>query len=267
MATRHPNVVPLIRIMDSPNCTYVVMEFYPEGDLFHGITQKGMYVGNDTLIKLVFVQILDAVHQCHELGVYHFNIQPEHISVADQGNTLKLSSFELATASPYSVAFNYKRKFYASPESLSSKPNSEVYASAPHDIWSLGINLVNLICGCNPWKLASIEDSTYRAYLKDPYFLKAILPLSDEAIVILSRILENNPDERISIPELRGLILGCPCFSTDWRVVSSEPKPVSTLDTMGSPGVGDRVGRSVKGTFRRSLKDKFQKPLYERKKP
>ena len=83
------------------------------------------------------------------------------------------------------------------------------YASAPNDVWSLGVILVNLTCGRNPWKRASTEDSTFRAYLRDRHFLKTILPLSDELDSILRRIFEPDPMKRITIPELRELILQC----------------------------------------------------------
>lgn len=73
--------------------------------------------------------------------------------------------------------------------------------------------LVNLTCGRNPWKRASLEDPTFRAYLKDPFFLKSILPLSTEMVCILSRVFERDPAKRISIPELRQLILECPRFT------------------------------------------------------
>lgn len=87
------------------------------------------------------------------------------------------------------------------------------YMSAANDVWSLGVILVNLTCGRNPWKRASVEDSTFQAYLKDPFFLKTILPLSSEMVSILSRVFELDPMKRISIPELRQLILECPRFT------------------------------------------------------
>lgn len=93
-------------------------------------------------------------------------------------------------------------------------PNSPCYSSGPNDVWSLGIILVNLTCGRNPWKRASIEDSTFKAYLKNPKFLSSILPLSPELDSILRCIFECDPRRRISIPELRNLILRCPRFTT-----------------------------------------------------
>ena len=80
--------------------------------------------------------------------------------------------------------------------------------------------LVNLTCGRNPWKRASIDDATFRAYLENPRFLSSILPLSPELDVILRRIFECVPERRISITELRELILRCPRFT-----VSQAPPP------------------------------------------
>jgi len=72
---------------------------------------------------------------------------------------------------------------------------------------------VNLCCGRNPWKRASAEDSTFRAFLKDPQFLRSILPLSPELNSILRRIFECDPHQRITLPELRRLIVECPRFT------------------------------------------------------
>jgi serine/threonine protein kinase len=84
---------------------------------------------------------------------------------------------------------------------------------APNDVWSLGVILVNLTCGRNPWKQASFEDSTYRAYTRSPGFLKTILPLSDQLNDILGRIFTRNPDQRITLHELRDQILACTRFT------------------------------------------------------
>lgn len=95
-------------------------------------------------------------------------------------------------------------------------------------MWSLGVILVNLTCGRNPWKRASAEDSTFRAYLKDSKFLKSILPLSSELDAILRRIFEFDPQKRITIPELRSLILRCPRFTT--RPSALPPSPPCSVD-------------------------------------
>jgi serine/threonine protein kinase len=223
-ASAHPNVVSLVKIMDSPDCTYVVIEYCPEGDLFSNITERGKYIGNDALAKRAFLQILDAVEYCHSIGIYHRDLKPENILVTDQGMTCKLADFGLATADHVTSDFGCGSTFYMSPECQTSAPKAySCYASAPNDVWSLGVILVNLTCGRNPWKRASFEDSTFRAYMKDPKFLRSILPLSPELDSILKCIFEFNPAKRITIPELRDLILRCPRFTA---TKSAAPTPL-----------------------------------------
>lgn len=101
---------------------------------------------------------------------------------------------------------------------------SSHYASGPNDVWSLGVILVNLTCGRNPWKRASTADATFRAYLQDPHFLSSILPLSPELDRILRRIFECNPAQRITIPELRQLILRCPRFTLRPRLPTPDER-------------------------------------------
>ena len=115
LASQHPNVVSLVRIMDSLDCTYVVMEFCPEGDLFSSITDKGNFVGNDPLAKRAFLQLLDAVQFCHNLGIYHRDLKPENVLVTDQGMTVKLADFGLATTDYFTSDFGCGSTFYMSP--------------------------------------------------------------------------------------------------------------------------------------------------------
>ncbi len=114
-ASRHPNVASLVKIMDSPDCTYVVVEYCPDGDLFTNITERGRYIGDDALAKSVFLQILDAVEYCHSIGIYHRDLKPENILVTDQGMTVKLADFGLATSDYITSDFGCGSTFYMSP--------------------------------------------------------------------------------------------------------------------------------------------------------
>ncbi|KAI1979469.1 Serine/threonine protein kinase [Ophidiomyces ophidiicola] len=207
LASHHPNVVSLVRILDSSDCTFVVLEFCPEGDLFSNITERGQFVGNDYLAKRAFLQILDAVEFCHSIGIYHRDLKPENILVTDNGMTVKLADFGLATTESYTSDFGCGSTFYMSPECQQS--NLLPYASAPNDVWSLGVILINLSCGRNPWKKASPEDSTFHAFLKNRDFLRTILPLSPELNAIVQRTFECDPQKRITLPELRELVVEC----------------------------------------------------------
>lgn len=119
LASQHPNVVSLDRIMDSDDCTFVVIEFCPEGDLFSNITERCHFVGNDILAKHAFLQILDAVQFCHSIGIYHRDLKPENVLVTDRGMTVKLADFGLATTDEFSSDFGCGSTFYMSPGKIS----------------------------------------------------------------------------------------------------------------------------------------------------
>ena len=231
-ASSHPNVVTVVKIMESIEYTYVVMEYCSEGDLFSSITERGFYLGNDQLVKSAFLQVLDAVAFCHANRIYHRDLKPENILISDGGLTLKLADFGLATTDYWTSDFGCGSTFYMSPglfspllpsfleltffekECQSTAPASQRYYSSPaNDVWSLGVVLVNLVCGRNPWKKASPEDPTFKAYLKDPNFLSSILPISSELESILRRIFDCNPTRRITLTDLRDAILRCEYFT------------------------------------------------------
>lgn len=224
-ASFHPNVLSMIKIVDNPECTYVVLEYCPEGDLFSNITEQCKYVGNDILAKSIFLQILEAVEYCHSIGIYHRDLKPENILVADDGMTVKLADFGLATTDRITSDYGCGSTFYMSPECQQQIPKAYAsYASAPNDVWSLGVILVNLTCGRNPWKRACYEDSTFRAFMRNPEFLKTILPVSSQMTAILARVFAVDPSQRATLQELKEMILACDHFTS----YSQEPETLST---------------------------------------
>lgn len=90
---------------------------------------------------------------------------------------------------------------------------SGTYSPPFNDVWSLGIILLNLITGRNPWKSASPSDPTFHAYLQEPAnFLPSVLPISAEVNEILLRTLDVDWRTRITIAELRFAIKGVNSF-------------------------------------------------------
>lgn len=85
-----------------------------------------------------------------------------------------------------------------------------------NDIWSLGIILLNLATGRNPWKSATPNDPTFQAYLRDPNgFLPTVLPISPEVNEILVRMLDVDWRERSTLREVRYAIEGINNFYSD----------------------------------------------------
>lgn len=229
MVTSHPSVVTLYRVIDNKDdpCIYVIMDYCPDGDLFSMITETQRYavptpdvddvdldqeyqlerVNMDIMIKSVFTQILDAVHFCHVNGIYHRDLKPENILCLQGGAKVVLADFGLATHEKESNDFGCGSTFYMGPECQGGiTSNLKMYNTSANDVWSLGVILVNLICGRNPWKQACFDDETFREYLRNPDFLMDILPISQETNALLKRIFTVNEDWRCSLVELRTML-------------------------------------------------------------
>lgn len=115
LASGHPGVVTLHKVVEDEECIYVILDLCTDGDLFTMITERQMYLGNDALIKDVFLQIVSAVEYCHEMGIHHRDLKPENILCRNGGTTLLLGDFGLATSEKTSEAFGCGSSFYMSP--------------------------------------------------------------------------------------------------------------------------------------------------------
>ncbi|OWT38817.1 serine/threonine protein kinase [Cryptococcus neoformans] len=214
LASGHPSIITMDRIFEEGDYIYVVMDYGDEGDLFSMITDKKRYVGDNELIRNVFLQLLDGVTWMHSLGISHRDIKPENIVCSQDGTRVRICDFGLATSEERSSEFGCGSTFYIAPECLGDWfPENKTYPTRSGDIWSLGVILVNLVCGRNPWRIASPSDESFNSYLADPHFLRKILPVSDECLYILTQIFTVHPEERITLPVLRQLVSKVETFS------------------------------------------------------
>lgn len=69
-----------------------------------------------------------------------------------------------------------------------------------------------MISGSHPWRYAMTKDRTFLAYLNDPDFLYAYLPISKQASRILQGIFVIDPKHRTSLSDLRRQILAVDTF-------------------------------------------------------
>ena len=193
------------------------------------------YVGDDALIRDVFLQLLDGIAFIHSLGISHRDIKPENIVCSRDGRRVSICDFGLATSETESSEFGCGSTFYIAPESLGEWfPENKTYPTQCGDVWSLGVILVNLVCGRNPWRIASPSDESFNAFLEDPTFLRRILPVSHQCLYILTRIFTVDPTQRISLAELRKLIQQVDSFTMgeeELRAAHTAAQKKGNLDT------------------------------------
>ncbi|KAF7351204.1 Serine/threonine protein kinase [Mycena sanguinolenta] len=251
LASVHPNVVTLHRVVEEGSHTFIIMDFAPDGDLFSQILYGCRYLGNTRLIKHIFNQLLDAVEYCHSLGIYHRDLKPENVLCFDGGYRIAITDFGLATTEKLSEEFRTGSVYHMSPECQGGEfAPSGSYSPMFNDVWSLGIILLNLTTGRNPWKAATLSDSTFRAYLHDPSeFLTTVLPISAELNAVLVRMLELDWRRRMTISELRIALERVTNFYSDGAVFDGSmarcPWEVG-VDLEASPSVKNSPQESMR---------------------
>ncbi|KAJ1933718.1 Serine/threonine protein kinase [Linderina macrospora] len=112
--------------------------------------------------------------------------------------------------------------------------NVQQYAAAPNDVWALGVILINLATGRNPWNKAHISDPLFHRYLTDNFFLCDAIHATPEFQHIIHRTLEVDPTKRCSLQELRHLVQSCPRFAMQTQAARTSPtvaqqQPAATM--------------------------------------
>jgi eukaryotic-like serine/threonine-protein kinase len=176
----------------------------------------------------LFLQICRAIHHAHRKGVVHRDIKPSNVMVTlvDGMPIVKVIDFGVAKAiegriseSTLLTAFDHfiGTPAYVSPEQAEHGGASVTTRS---DIYSLGVVLYELLCGCTPFAandLSSSRLNQLRARIKSEEPLppsKKLAALSADAIATVARCCSSTRTKLIA--EVRG--------DLDWIVMHSLEK-------------------------------------------
>lgn len=108
----------------------------------------------------------------------------------------------------------------------------------------MGVILVNMISGRNPWRYATVDDQCYQAFLNDNNFLGNVLPISAEANMIIKRIFTIDPLRRISLEKLKEEIIQVRTFFKSPRQLKPPSRPLQAEKPL------IRAGRPSPNLFR-----------------
>jgi len=102
----------------------------------------------------------------------------------------------------------------------------------------MGVILVNMISGRNPWRYATVDDQCYQAFLNDNNFLGNVLPISAEANMIIKRIFTIDPLRRISLEKLKEEIIQVRTFFKSPRQLKPPSRPLQAEKLIETPDSG-----------------------------
>lgn len=191
----HAHICRLYDVLYTPGDIFVVMEYCGK-ELYDHIVRFGKL--DEPQARHIFQQIVCALEYCHHFRVVHRDLKPENILYSAETRTAKLIDFGLANIMQDGefLRTSCGSPNYAAPEVISGK----LYAGPEVDVWSCGVVLYALLCGCLPFDEDSIP-ALFAKIKRGTYNIPS--HVSPEAADLLRQILAVDPVLRITISQVR----------------------------------------------------------------
>jgi serine/threonine protein kinase len=208
---RHANIIRLFEVFEDALHILIVMEFAAGGDLLRYLKQRGRLPEAEA--RDMFRQIVYGLGHIHSRCVLHRDIKLDNILLDTEGG-VKICDFGVSKIYPRGVVIKEQcgTPAYIAPEVITNEGYEGYYI----DHWSLGIVLYAMLFAAVPFKGDNMSEmlSTIRS---TPLTFPESISL--EAKDLLAGLLQIDPYERLSVPE----ILAHPWMLCDSTADPNEP--------------------------------------------
>ena len=189
----HPNIVKMLDEVEENGDHYLIMEYYPGGDL-HDLVQQGA-LSVEHCLKLA-IEIADALTRAHHLNIIHRDLKPANILLAED-DTPHLTDFGVAHIAKKDRITDTDDIVgtvdYLAPEIL----RGEGFDSRV-DIWAFGVMLFEMLAGRRPFVGESMGQVLMGIITGPVPDLEALCPDAPLALVdLIYRMLEKDRDARV----------------------------------------------------------------------
>ncbi|ENH61959.1 Putative serine/threonine-protein kinase HSL1 [Fusarium oxysporum f. sp. cubense race 1] len=191
----HPNIMKLYDIWENRSEVYLILEYIDQGDLFTFINMKGRL--SEEVSIFFFRQIISAISYCHSFNICHRDLKPENILISADLQ-IKIADFGMAAlhqTDTHQLATACGSPHYAAPELLKNRQ----YRGDRADIWSMGVILFAMLSATLPFDDPDLRVMMARTK-KGQYEMPSFLSL--EAEDLIRRMLQVNPDRRITLKDI-----------------------------------------------------------------
>ncbi|KAK1439467.1 hypothetical protein QVD17_05285 [Tagetes erecta] len=200
---KHPNIIRFKEVLLTETHLAIVMEYANGGELFERICTAGRFSEDEA--RFYFRQLISGVSYCHSMQICHRDLKLEN-TLLHEGSTTRLKICDFGYSKSAVLHSQPKSTVgtpaYIAPEVLSKKE----YDGKIADVWSCGVTLYVMLVGAYPFEDPDDPRNfrkTLTRILGVQYSIPDYVRVSMDCKHLLSRIFVDNPEKRISIPEIK----------------------------------------------------------------
>jgi serine/threonine protein kinase len=237
----HPRIARMYEAVETPKRMHLIMECLDGGNLCSYVKAKRRLSEDES--RKIFFQVLQSIEHLHMLGVTHRDIKLENVLFADNKD-IKLIDFGFSTVCQPGKRL---KVFCGTPSYMAPEiVRRTEYEGKPVDMWSLGILLYALLCGCFPFRAKSYPD-LYRRIARGTFAIPE--ELSSSVKDLLRQLLTVDVSQRITAsaamrhswlqvqlatsPDINKLRLETPILISDKPSDDIDEQTLAELDKFG----------------------------------
>ncbi|XP_067328312.1 calcium/calmodulin-dependent protein kinase kinase 1 isoform X1 [Anolis sagrei] len=198
----HVNVVKLIEVLDDPaeDNLYMVFDLLRKGPVMEVPTDTPF---SEEQARLYFRDIVLGMEYLHYQKIIHRDVKPSNLLLDDEGR-VKIADFGVSNqfeGSDAQLSSTAGTPAFMAPEAISDSGKS--FSGKALDVWAMGITLFCFVYGKCPF-IDEFILALHNKIKNKPVEFPEEPWISPELKDLILKMLEKNPETRITIPDIKG---------------------------------------------------------------
>jgi len=202
------HIIKFTKLLKTKNNVYLVYEFC-EGGTLQDFEEKNKILNESDALEILG-QLVEGLSIIHSNKIVHGDLKPSNLLFKDK--VLKIVDFGFCKFTQNEQKkIDLSKYFIGSPIYMSPELFENSETSEKSDVYAVGVIFYEMLFGMAPFEAKNIEELVEK--LKNNYVLnfpREINNISDESEKILRDLLDKDPMKRLSVFELRDLLMKKP---------------------------------------------------------